>query len=98
MTPSTLKAVTADQLSFPEMFRLALKSLALKKKAKPGESVWLSEEPKDLHARLLALQSKLQASLTPLASLHFMTKGPFPYSTEVTEALDLLQQANVIAR
>ncbi len=95
---TSLKANNLDELTFPELLRLAVKQLAIAKHVGPNETLWLREEPQDLHRALLGLKDRLQDRLPPLRSLHFITAGPFPYSGDVVEALDLLQQANAIAR
>ncbi len=95
---TSLKATNLEELTFPELMRLAVKQLALLKHVGPNQTLWLREEPQDLHKTLLGLRDQLQDRLPPLRSLHFITAGPFPYSGDVVEALDLLQQANAIAR
>ena len=96
--PVSLKATSLDDLTFPELMRLAVKQLAISKGKEANQTLWLREEPQQLHKTLLDLKQHLQDQLPPLRRLHFITAGPFPYSGDVVEALDLLQQANAIAR
>lgn len=97
-TSLALKASSAGDLPFSELMRLAIKKLALNKGVAPDQNFWLQEHPTKLHRRLLELKQALQSKLPPLEQIHFITSGPFPYSSEVAQALDLLQQANVISR
>ncbi len=99
MTTSVpFKSVSLDEMTFPELFRIAIKDLAKQRGIEPDKNLWLREDPKNLHKRLLELQVELQEQLPPLQSIHFLTAGPFPYSSEVAQTLDLLQRANAISR
>jgi hypothetical protein len=100
MTPATaaFKAQSLNELSFVELLRLAIKKLALDKGRGPEQRLWLSEDPADLQSRLKALKDNFETKLPPLRSISFITGGPYPYSSEIVQALDLLQQANAIAR
>src|SRR2546425_12430260 len=44
----------------PELLRLAVKQLAIAKHVGPNETLWLREEPQDLHRALLGLKDRLQ--------------------------------------
>ncbi len=99
MTSSlALKATSVSDLPFSELMRLAIKSLALRNGVEPDKNFWLREHPDTLHRTLLELKTRLQSNLPPLEEIHFITSGPFPYSSEVSQALDRLQQANAISR
>lgn len=94
---TSLKATNLEELTFPEFMRLAVKRLLLLQED-PQRTLWLQERPEQLHKILLQLRDRLQDRLPPLRDLHFITAGPFPYSGDVVEALDLLQQSNAISR
>jgi hypothetical protein len=94
-TRLSFKAASLEELTFFELMRMALKQIVIRGS---GSDVWLREEPRELHKKLLDLRDELGDSLQALKELHFITTGPFPYSRNVIDTLDLLQQSNAIRR
>ena len=90
---------TRKTLSLSEFLRLVLKSLALAKSKQPGSAnVKLLEDPKKLHRTFYRIKVKYAAHFPVLDELHFIEAGAYPYSSELTEALDRLQMAGAIVR
>ena len=85
--------------SFHEFLVLVLKSLVEKRQSEhienPGS---LPEDPKVLHSAFYQLKRKYSKQFPPLSELHFITAGAFPYSPDLTEALDQLQWSGAITR
>lgn len=96
--PVRLKASSLNELTFPEFFRIALKKLAEKRGVDTQKNLWLREDPRFLHQTVLRLQEGLKDRLPPLRRIRFITRGPFAYSSEIVQALELLQRANAISR
>ena len=95
-----LQADSLADLAFPQFLRLALKKAAvIHYKETDGRELWLDEEASVLHTKLRQLQTRLGEHLPPLAGVHFLDTGVSdPYSREVAEALDILQQSGAINR
>ena len=95
-----LQADSVADLAFPQLLRLALKKVAVDHyRATKSQQVWLDEEASVLHTKLRSLQARLGEHLPPLAAVHFLDTGAsHPYSREVAEALDILQQSGAINR
>jgi len=87
----------AERMSFPQLFRLALKQLDLQYTGERSQ-IWLEEDPRRLHACIKHLQDELGDRLPGFGSLHFLSRGPFPYSRDVSMALEILQQSGAINR
>jgi len=85
-----------ESIAFTELLGLALKELA--RTSEKPEDCWLSQKPDRLHPLMQKLARKFSHSLEPLQSLHFACAGAFPYSSELSRALDLLQQSGLIKR
>lgn len=85
--------------SFSELLRLLLKSLAsLRKADTPQGRVMLPEDPIILHRAFFDIPAEIRHIFPPLEELHFITAGAYPYSPELTEALDNLQMSGAISR
>ncbi len=85
--------------SFSQLLRLVLKSLASSRKAHaPGSRVMLPEDPIILHRAFFDIPDAIRHEFPPLEELHFITAGAYPYSPELTEALDSLQMSGAITR
>jgi len=82
------------KIGFPQLFSLAINTLALKR----AGHCWIDETPTKLHARVKEIAEELKENLPPLSDLHFHEAGAFAYSAELSQALDLLQQAGLIRR
>jgi hypothetical protein len=82
--------------TFVDLLSVALLRLADKEQLK--DACWLTEKPETLHGTFQALKEKYEAAFPPLRDLHFVTRGAFPYSYELSSGLELLQDANAIRR
>jgi len=95
-----------SQQKFSEFLRLAIKALALRhspstRATRRGSSVslvTLKEDSQTLHWTFYELQRQYGSSFPALRELHFIESGAFPYSPELTEALDRLQMSGAISR
>lgn len=99
------RGVTSKQ-KFSEFLRLAIKALALKHSPLPRATrkgsaislVTLKEDSQTLHWTFYELQRRYGNSFPALRELHFIESGAFPYSPELTDALDRLQMSGAISR
>lgn len=85
-----------ENISFVQLLSLAIKELA--QRSGNPHSCWINENPAQLHAVMKEITEQLQEELPPLTELHFHEAGAFPYSAELSQALDLLQQSGLIRR
>lgn len=70
----------------------------MKHDVRPERRIWLKEEPAAPHNLVYDVALRLGEVLPPLRQLHFISRGDLHYCSEIVEALDLMQQANGIAR
>jgi hypothetical protein len=84
------------RITLTEFLGLALQQLA--RESRDSNHCWLSEKPSELHRTFKALAEAHREILRPLSTVHFATAGSFPYSSELSRSLDLLQQAGMIRR
>jgi hypothetical protein len=87
--------------AFSEFLRVVVKSIAerhagpaIKGQGRPA----LIEDPQKLHRAFYEVVRLYQKEFPQLADLHFITAGAYPYSPELTEALDCLQMSGAISR
>ncbi len=84
--------------SFSEFLTLLLASLTMASDESVGPVVYLREDPQTLHNVFFKLRQDFSKQFPPLQDLHFITAGSFPYSPDLTEALDNLQLSGVLSR
>ncbi len=82
--------------SFSEFLSILLKTIA----DRHGEAVrlMLAEDPQVFHRVFYEVEPKYRKHFPQLTELHFITAGAYPYSPELTEALDALQMSGAISR
>jgi hypothetical protein len=82
--------------SFSELLSILLKAIA----ARHGDQarVLLVEDPQVFHRVFYKVDRKYKRHFPELGELHFITAGAYPYSPELTEALDSLQMSGAISR
>lgn len=91
--------MSAHDYSFHEFLVLVLKTLVEKRQTQHVDNPSsLPEDPKVLHSAFYELKCNYARHFPPLNDLHFITAGAFPYSPDLTEALDHLQWSGAISR
>jgi hypothetical protein len=85
--------------SISEFLRVVLKAVAEQRgREQPHRRATLPEDPQVIHKVFYEIPASLLKELPALKELHFIRAGAYPYSPELTEALDDLQTSGGISR
>lgn len=58
--------------------------------------VWFPDDNQIFHPLMMKLAKKYQKSFLKLNHFHFVERGAFPYSHELTDVMDMLKQSGIL--